>query len=241
MAGIQRCEWENLKIVDCAGDDGALAAKWLGMTPESIDAAAGRFVRGAKKGKLRGWVAYRKARVGGWVNGIGVVKPGMIFARFEKTYDDAANWTCKTAAEFVALATRADTCYGYDPAAERKRIADLAAERQRNIDAAERAAREAAADSIRVYSSWPKYVAAAPAEIAAVVRDTSAKGLEGLGFGAIARYVREDEIILYVPRGNAAALVAAMTAIGYDVDPVDVATAPAVKIKTAAEPAAAGN
>lgn len=138
MSGVQKCEWELVKVDDCATNPG-LASRWFGMDEAAIEAAAGRFKKGRNAGKLRGWVVYRKVRIGGWCYGIGgVLRPGMIFAHFCPTWDEMQDtaYGPHSIEEFLAGATRVDTCYGHDPAQAR---ADRAAkEAAFQAEAAER-------------------------------------------------------------------------------------------------------
>jgi hypothetical protein len=100
----------------CSTDEGALAARWFGLSAADLEAQAGRFTKGKNKGKLRGWVVFVKCTEGGWVRGLqGVVKPGMIFARFAKTYDEQADLVNLPLERFFAGARRVDSAYGHTP------------------------------------------------------------------------------------------------------------------------------
>ncbi len=115
MSGIQRCKFDAIKLDACANDNAALAGRWFGLTPEQVEADAGRFVRGKNKGKLRGWVVYVRCTVGGWKSMLGgVVKPGMIFARFYTSYEAACEGTMFDKF-FASMPSRVDTQYGHDP------------------------------------------------------------------------------------------------------------------------------
>lgn len=116
MSGVQTCQWEPTKVVAVADGGLDLAARWFGMDEAAVEAKARRFARGKRAGQLRGWVVYRKVRVGGWSFKLnGVLKPGMMFAHFATTYDDANDFANRSTDEFMACATRVDTAYGHDP------------------------------------------------------------------------------------------------------------------------------
>lgn len=117
--GIQSCVWES-GSAGCAGKFGTdLAARWFGMSAADIESAAGRFARGRNAGNLRGWIVWRKCSVGGWSHPLNrVIRPGMIFAQFARTWDEMQNLMTLPTDRFFP-ACRVDTCYGHNPAAER--------------------------------------------------------------------------------------------------------------------------
>jgi hypothetical protein len=135
MAGVQKCSWKREEAGVAQPFALQLAAKWFGMSEADVEAAAGRFTRGKNKGKLRGWIVWQKCTEGGWCYPLhSVIKPGMMFAHFVKTWDEMANLMGLATDRFMAGAVRVDTSYGYSPEAERARIAEQA------LIAAERAA-----------------------------------------------------------------------------------------------------
>lgn len=117
MSNVQQVKWTFRKMETLA--DGAdLAARWFGMDEAQIAEQCGRFTRGKNKGKVRGWIVWTKAEIGGWCFPLGcVVRPGMMFAAFCKTYDDAYRVMNLPTAEFQACAKRVDRAYGHDPLA----------------------------------------------------------------------------------------------------------------------------
>jgi hypothetical protein len=145
MSGVQVCKWGQANIEKMSDSHGpALAAKWFGMSDSEIQAKCGRFAKGANKGKLRGWIVWRKVEVGGWSFKLGgVAKPGIIVARFEATYNEAMEVAMYDAEKFSRGAKRVDEAYGYNwREAEAKRAAEAAerlAEQEANAKAAEAA------------------------------------------------------------------------------------------------------
>lgn len=142
MNGVQQCQWEPRKVEELATNPG-LAARWFGMDEAAIEAACGRYKKGRNAGKLRGWIVYQKVRVGGWSYGRQCVfKPGLIFARFCKTWEERNDAISPPPrADFLTGAVRVDTCYGHDPL---KALADRkAADERFAAEAAERASLEA--------------------------------------------------------------------------------------------------
>ncbi len=113
--GVQYCKWDFKKRAACNDAFGVgLAAKWFGMDEAAVEKACGRFVRGNNKGKLRGWIIWMKCNVGGWCRSIGgVIKPGMTFAHFYKTYEDMAKGENMTFEDWMRGAKRVDTVYGH--------------------------------------------------------------------------------------------------------------------------------
>lgn len=55
----------------------AYATKLFGQ--ETIDDLP-RYQRGPKKGQIKAWLIWSKAESGGWMQQIGVVRPGLVFA-----------------------------------------------------------------------------------------------------------------------------------------------------------------
>lgn len=114
---VQTCKWESFKTVECADKAGSeLASRWFGFSEQDIEAKVGRFVRGKRQGKLRGWIVYMKCREGGWVYSLQtVVRPGMIFATFVEKYDDLSTISGSPLERIFQRFTRVDTCYGHEP------------------------------------------------------------------------------------------------------------------------------
>jgi hypothetical protein len=52
-----------------------LAQKKLGLSEQEIVEIVGRYTRGQRKGQIRGRVTWLKVEAGGWITGLGVVKP----------------------------------------------------------------------------------------------------------------------------------------------------------------------
>lgn len=118
---IQQCKWGMTRIDECGLDNGELAQRWLGLTPEQIEARVGRFTRGKRKGKLRGWIVFRSCIQGGWCFPLhAVIRPGMIFATFVEKYDEIGEVISLDTAKFMARAVRVDSQYGHVPKGLRK-------------------------------------------------------------------------------------------------------------------------
>jgi hypothetical protein len=122
---VQTCKWEMKTAAMSQG--ASIAAKWFGMSESDIEAACERFTKGKNKGALRGWIVYRKCTEGGWSFPLhSVVRPGMIFARFCKSYDESCEAVNLPTDRFIPSATRVDSAYGYSPEQARAQIAQAA-------------------------------------------------------------------------------------------------------------------
>lgn len=153
MSGVQKCEWEPTKMINATPD---VAGRWFGLDAAAIEAQCGRFAKGKRKGELRGWIVYRKCRVGGWCFPLNcVIRPGLMFAHFCRTYDEA----CETAnypTDRFFPATRVDTYYGHTPEAARQEAAErFKADQEKR--AAEAAAKEKGIYDITIDAMWESY------------------------------------------------------------------------------------
>lgn len=143
MAGVQQCRFDYNSSYAYQMLDGV--NRWFGFTEDDLAAKCGRFVRGKHKGKVRGWIVWRKCIEGGWNFKLnGVVKPGMMFARFCLTYDESCEMMNAPTDEFFMGAVRVDTAYGHDPVKARadRAAAEVAAAAKLERDKADIKARK---------------------------------------------------------------------------------------------------
>lgn len=98
-----------------------LAEKWFDLDAAAIEKSAGRYTRGKHKGDLRGYIVWREVVEGGWLSGIGVCRPGMVFAMFCPSWDAREAADRMSDGDFYRASNRVDTRYGYDRKAEAER------------------------------------------------------------------------------------------------------------------------
>lgn len=57
------------------GED--LAARWFGLSRDQAIEKFGTYKSGPRKGATRGYIVWLKINQGGWMHGVGVLRPGM--------------------------------------------------------------------------------------------------------------------------------------------------------------------
>lgn len=144
----------------CDNPDGiALAARGFGMDIAAVEAAAGRFTKGKRKGELRGWIVYFECTVGGWCKPLGrVIRPGIKFGHFAATWDDLSRLSSLSTDRFIAGAKRIDHAYGHDPLAAKTPLQIRCEEQTAYQDKTKRQEnRQAAAGFLKHYKNDPSF------------------------------------------------------------------------------------
>ncbi len=102
-----------------------LAEKWFGYSESDVEKIAGRFTKGRNVGQVRGWLVWVTCKRGGWHYGLGgVIKPGMVFAHFCRTWDEVSRCLNCPDVEYFQGVKRVDTTGGYDWRVEAQRVKD---------------------------------------------------------------------------------------------------------------------
>lgn len=107
---MNTAQFTHLQAIGLA-DPAAVATcdVWFGMTEADVEERCGRFVRGQRKGKLRGWMVWCECREAGYCYARGCEIPrGAKLARFFGVYSEMVHALVTGIDEFLRAAERVD-------------------------------------------------------------------------------------------------------------------------------------